>query len=346
MGPQIVRVEPDHLVEILYGPIVVTFELEIDRPAVPRLDVLRLEPDRLAEVLDGPIEVALPLVGGAPVDVGQRISGVEPERLVEVPDGSIVVALFEIDGPAIIEGLHVARPQADRFVEILDSPVVHALAEVGEAPIVESLRETRILPDGLIEILYGRVVLALADIGGAPRAIDVGETGAQPDRFVEVPNGAVVGAPGEIGAAPSEMTTGPPASRGADDGGEALHPLQALRQALAAEVEDDLAHPEPGKGGDVVLDFSRRTGERTPLARPPVERLGRIVDRRLIGNGEARGIATFRLGEPSKLGEQGRQLGRAKGHGGIRAHRMPAIAETRRPAQRGLAVTAHPDRRM
>src|SRR6266700_290986 len=141
-------------------------------------------------------------------------------------------------------------------------------------------------------------------------------------------------------------TTGLPASRGADDGGEALHPLQALRQALAAEVADALAHPEPGKGGDVVLDFSRRAGERTPLARPPVERLGRIVDRRLIGNGEARGIATFRLGEPSKLGEQGRQLGRAKGHGGIRAHRMPAIAETRRPAQRGLAVTAHPDRRM
>src|SRR6266536_3297398 len=134
MGPQIVRVEPDHLVEILYGPIVVTFELEIDRPAVPRLDVLRLEPDRLAEVLDGPIEVALPLVGGAPVDVGQRISGVEPERLVEVPDGSIVVALFEIDGPAIIEGLHVARPQADRFVEVPNGAVVGAPGEIGAAP--------------------------------------------------------------------------------------------------------------------------------------------------------------------------------------------------------------------
>src|SRR6266699_50819 len=67
-------------------------------------------------------------------------------------------------------------------------------------------------------------------------------------------------------------TTGLPASRGADDGGEALHPLQALRQALAAEVEDDLAHPEPGKGAGVGLDCSRRAGERTPRARPPLQR--------------------------------------------------------------------------
>src|SRR6266511_5551244 len=141
-------------------------------------------------------------------------------------------------------------------------------------------------------------------------------------------------------------TTGLPASRGADDGGKALHPLQALRQALAAEVEDDLAHPEPSKGGDVVLDLSGRAGERPPLARPPVQRLAWIIDRRLVGDGEARGIATFRFGEPPKPGERARQLGWAKGHRGIRAHGMPPIAEARHATQRGLAVTAHPDRRM
>src|SRR4029453_1953223 len=136
------------------------------------------------------------------------------------------------------------------------------------------------------------------------------------------------------------------ARRGSDDGSEALHPLYALGQALAAEVEDDLAHPEPGKGGDVVLYLTGRPGERPPLPRSPVQRLARIIDGGLVRNGEARRVATFRFGEPAELIERGAQLGRPKGNCGIGAHRMPAVAQARHPAQRGLAVTADPDGRM
>ena len=41
-----------------------------------------------------------------------------------------------------------------------------------------------------------------------------------------------------------------------DHWGEALHPFETVVQALAAEVEDDLAHSEPGEGDDIVLDLT------------------------------------------------------------------------------------------
>ena len=64
----------------------------------------------------------------------------------------------------------------------------------------------------------------------------------------------------------------------ADHGGEALHPFETVLQPLAAEVEDDLTHSEPGEGDDIALDLAGRAGEGAPLAGPRVERLGRVVD--------------------------------------------------------------------
>src|SRR5882724_5970313 len=75
-------------------------------------------------------------------------------------------------------------------------------------------------------------------------------------------------------------TTGLHVGRGAHDVSEALHPLQALRQALAAEVEDDLAHRirvlgVDGDGeDDVVRDHHGAEAERLSPLDERLERLG------------------------------------------------------------------------
>src|SRR5438093_1763709 len=126
---------------------------------------------------------------------------------------------------------------------------------------------------------------------------------------------------------------------------KALHPLDALGKGLAAEVEHDLAHAEPGVGRDVVGDLIDAAREGAPLpTREPLQL--RIVDRRLVADRERFRVAAGFLGEPIQLVEQRVQLRRGQRDRGIGAHRVPAVAEARDPAQRGLAVAAHPDRRM
>src|SRR5215468_2280488 len=94
----------------------------------------------------------------------------------------------------------------------------------------------------------------------------------------------------------------------ADDGGKVLHALDALCELFTAKVEDDLAHAELRERGDVALDVAGRTRERPPLARASVQRLRGIVDRRLVGDGELRRVAAFRLREPAELVERGCEL--------------------------------------
>ena len=55
--------------------------------------VFRIEPDRLVEVGDGAVVVALVALGDAAVGVGDGVFRIEPDRLVEVGDGAVVVAL-------------------------------------------------------------------------------------------------------------------------------------------------------------------------------------------------------------------------------------------------------------
>src|SRR5262245_58895112 len=130
------------------------------------------------------------------------------------------------------------------------------------------------------------------------------------------------------------------AGRCTHDGREALHPLEALRQLLAAKVEHDLAHAELCEGGDVTFDLAGRARERPALARARVQGLGRVIDRGLVGNSEAGRVTALRLREPAKLVQRRRQFVRAERHGGIGAHRMPAVSEARDPPERDLAVPA------
>src|SRR5262249_56446306 len=66
----------------------------------------------------------------------------------------------------------------------------------------------------------------------------------------------------------------------------------------------------------------------------------------LARDGEGCGVGAVRRGEPIEIVEECLQLRGRQGHRRVGAHWMPAVAELGRPAQRRLAVAAHPDRRV
>src|SRR2546428_5751218 len=132
----------------------------------------------------------------------------------------------------------------------------------------------------------------------------------------------------------------------ADHRAETFHPLQTLGETLAAKIEDELAHTEPSVGRDVVRDLRGAPRERSTLPARPALLLAHVVTRRLVGDGERLWIAPFSLDEAIQLVKERAQLGRREGDGRVGAHRVPAVAEARRPAQRRLAVSPHPDGRM
>ena len=114
-------------------------------------------------------------------------------------------------------------------------------------------------------------------------------------------------------------------------------------KTVAPEVEDQLAHAEARVGGDVVRDLGMAARERAPLRSRRVERLGDVIHRRLVGDGECAGIAPLLLGEPEELVPRRAQLGGPERHGGIGAHRMPPVTVPRHPAERGGAVAPNPE---
>jgi hypothetical protein len=62
-------------------------------PTVPMIRTGRLEPDRLIVVLEGAVVLALSLIDGAAIVEGMGEVWIELDRLIEVPDGAIVLAL-------------------------------------------------------------------------------------------------------------------------------------------------------------------------------------------------------------------------------------------------------------
>src|SRR5213594_1004083 len=117
-----------------------------------------------------------------------------------------------------------------------------------------------------------------------------------------------------------------------DHRAEAFHPLQTLGETLAAKIEDELAHTEASVGRDVVRDLRGAPRERSTLPARPELLLAHVVDRCLVGDGERLWIAPFGLGEAIQLVKERAQLGRRQGDGRVGAHRVPAVAEARRPA--------------
>jgi hypothetical protein len=68
----------------------------IDVRELQRKNLLRPEPDGLVEVLNGTVELGLASVGIAPVVEGISVIRVEPDGLVEVLNGAVVLALESV----------------------------------------------------------------------------------------------------------------------------------------------------------------------------------------------------------------------------------------------------------
>src|SRR5207249_8330926 len=92
---------------------------------------------------------------------------------------------------------------------------------------------------------------------------------------------------------------------------EALHAVQALGLALAAEVEDQLAHPEAGERVDVFAKLFRRARERS-ARNTGRDRLPDVIDRRLVRDRQRLWITAFGFGQPVHLVEECLQLRRAE----------------------------------
>jgi hypothetical protein len=98
----VVRIEPDHLVIILDGAVVLALDSIDAAPAVVGMAIFRIEPDCLVVVLDGKGVVALALVGEAPADVGERYFRIEQDRSVEVLDRPVLVPLAPLTRPRVV----------------------------------------------------------------------------------------------------------------------------------------------------------------------------------------------------------------------------------------------------
>src|SRR5882762_1360254 len=123
-------------------------------------------------------------------------------------------------------------------------------------------------------------------------------------------------------------------------GREALQALDAARDALAPEVEDQLVHADGGERTDVAGDVMGVAGE--AAASPVAIRNAGVVQRRLVGDGEACEITPLRLRHPLQRLQMRLHFLRRERRGSDGADRVPAIAVPRGAAQRGAGVAADP----
>ena len=100
-----------------------------------------IEPDRLIVVGDGAVVVALVAVGVAPIVEGHDEFWIEPDRLIVVGDGALVVALFVMSGTSIVEGHGQYGIEPDRLIQVGDGAVVVAPGAIGDSSIVVVSRQ-------------------------------------------------------------------------------------------------------------------------------------------------------------------------------------------------------------
>src|SRR5262249_22605447 len=78
--------------------------------------VFRIEPDRLIVIRDGAVVVTPGAVDEAPVAEGQSVFRIEPDRLAVVCDRAITVALRVTDRSPAVEAIRIARIELDRLI--------------------------------------------------------------------------------------------------------------------------------------------------------------------------------------------------------------------------------------
>ena len=129
----------------------------------PRRRIPRFQPDELVEIADGPLVLPGDGEDEPPVLERQRIARIEPDRLVEVLEGPLQVALAAMRVPAIVEGRRMARVEPDGLVVVLHRPVQLAPAGIRVAPIAEGEGHGGVETDQLAAV--GKRVVLPATVG-------------------------------------------------------------------------------------------------------------------------------------------------------------------------------------
>src|SRR5829696_8442087 len=114
-------------------------------PAAPAPGGLqtRIDPDGLVKITRGAI-VLLPFqVGLRTVGKGLSVFRLDPDRLIKSPDRKVVFALPQVSDAAVVNRLCVSLVELDRLVEILDGAVIVSLCDVRIAAIVVGYRQGR-----------------------------------------------------------------------------------------------------------------------------------------------------------------------------------------------------------
>nr|WP_249166746.1 hypothetical protein [Bradyrhizobium sp. JYMT SZCCT0428] len=99
------------------------------------------EPDRLIVVDDGPVVIALGVVGVTPIVEGHDELWIEPDRLIQVGASAVVVALLVISGTSIVEGHGQFRIEPDRLIQVGDGAVVVTPGAISDSAIVVVSRQ-------------------------------------------------------------------------------------------------------------------------------------------------------------------------------------------------------------
>src|SRR6266849_3321815 len=165
----------------------------------PRRRVPRFQPDELVEIANGPLVLSGDGEDEPPILEGQRIAWVEPDRLIEVLEGPLQVTLAAMGVPAIVEGRRIARIEPDGLVVVLNRPVQLAPAGIRVAPIAEGEGHGGVEPDGPVVVLDRSPRLGLPTVRGA--AVIVGERvlRIEADGLVVVVDRAIVPALDAVG---------------------------------------------------------------------------------------------------------------------------------------------------
>src|SRR6266851_83950 len=135
------RFQPDELVEIANGPLVLSGDGEDEPPILEGQRIAWVEPDGLVVVLNRPVQLAPAGIRVAPIAEGEGHGGVEPDGPVVVLDRSPGLSLPTVRGAAVIVGERVLWIEADGIVVVVDRAIVPALDAVGRCAVVEGRGE-------------------------------------------------------------------------------------------------------------------------------------------------------------------------------------------------------------
>src|SRR5271166_2098014 len=138
VGQCVPGIEPDGLVVVGDGLVVVLLVVSSPAAVVVGSRVTGIEPDGFVVVGDGPVVVLLGAPGESAADVGGCVTGIEPDGLVVVGDGLVVVLLGPLCVAAVVVGSRVTGIEPDGLVVVGDGDVEFfpRLPDIGSPEVV------------------------------------------------------------------------------------------------------------------------------------------------------------------------------------------------------------------